>query len=492
MPEAIPLEAESPGDASKRKVVDFGTALLAAALLLAAGTRAAFMSQPMRFDEATTYNHYVARAPEKLFHYTAPNNHVFHTLLVWLVTNGLGDAPWVIRLPAFAFGVACVPLVFILSRSLGGSSAGGLAAIATAVYPFLIGFSTNARGYTMICCCTLGLAILIDRQLKKGSHPLKWLAVLSALGMWVNPAMLYPLAGLGVWYAVGLICQREPPAKLLLEHLLPWCLLTASGTLVLYTPTLMYEGGWHDLVDNRYVQPFAPSVFFAELDDHAYDVGRRFIRDLPLPVVMVLGGLFCCGTLRLSLNRDSSGSCFVPAMLCGVCALFSAKQSIPFARNWIFLIPLILVVADVGFGWLTAWMPRRVVHVLTVLLLVGAAFYANDLVRRNAIAEYYDTGRLPRTEEVLEYLQSHLRSGDVVVAQVPHDEQLAYYLARAGLDVSVSRTIRPRQRCFVVTRDQQGYDTNVAGLRQVLAVERTSIFVNFPASTEADADGDND
>ncbi len=74
--------------------------------VIALAIRLAHVRQTMRHDEAYTFLHY-AKAPlaSALSDYTYPNNHIFHTLLVWISTRLFGPSEVAIRLPAFIFGL---------------------------------------------------------------------------------------------------------------------------------------------------------------------------------------------------------------------------------------------------------------------------------------------------------------------------------------------------------------------------------------------------
>src|SRR5678816_637484 len=60
-------------------------------LFLALAIRLYYLYQPIRYDEATTFLYFAVRPlPAAISDYSFPNNHIFHTLLVWLVTRILG------------------------------------------------------------------------------------------------------------------------------------------------------------------------------------------------------------------------------------------------------------------------------------------------------------------------------------------------------------------------------------------------------------------
>ena len=131
---------------------------LLTATLLAGAARAFFMFQPMRLDEAYTFLYYlnVGRDP---FYYNVPNNHVFHTLLAKIAVLIGGMEPLVIRFPAFVAGVLCIPVIYFVAKSFNKKT-GLLAALGMAVFPYMILYSTMARGYSLIVLLTL-LLILV-------------------------------------------------------------------------------------------------------------------------------------------------------------------------------------------------------------------------------------------------------------------------------------------------------------------------------------------
>ena len=112
--------------------------------------------QPIRYDEAATWIDYASQPlAQALSDYRFPNNHLFHTLLVHVSAALFGDSPWALRIPAFVAGVLVVPLVWAVGRALYSQSAGLISAALAATSASLTLYSTNARGYTMLCCLTL-------------------------------------------------------------------------------------------------------------------------------------------------------------------------------------------------------------------------------------------------------------------------------------------------------------------------------------------------
>lgn len=88
-----------------------------------------------------------------------------------------------IRLPAFIAGVLVVPASYLAARVLYNKRAALLAAALVASSSYLVEYSANARGYSMICLFFMLLPALAAYIIRTWS-PGVWLpfAVLSVMG----------------------------------------------------------------------------------------------------------------------------------------------------------------------------------------------------------------------------------------------------------------------------------------------------------------------
>ena len=126
----------------------------------------------MRYDESVTFVHYASRPWYiALTNYTAPNNHVFHSLLVHASTWIFGGAPWAIRLPALIAGILLVPASYVAARALVREARGALAASLVAGSSMLVEYSTNARGYTILALVFVLLLALATHLPRAGIPP---------------------------------------------------------------------------------------------------------------------------------------------------------------------------------------------------------------------------------------------------------------------------------------------------------------------------------
>ena len=424
---------------------------------LAVGVRVPFMTQPVRYDEAFTLMHYVV-PPGELTHYTMVNQHLLHTLAVWASTASFGFGLPALRLPAMLAGVAAVPLAWRVARRLTGPApgwldgrGGWLAAAGVAVHPFLVLFSTNARGYTLMVVATLTMTLAVESTLRRRGRGWGWVAVWCSLGLWTVPVMALPAAGLLTWWAVERLARGRTVGGVVASEILPMGLAIAAMTSLAYAPTLMREGGWEDVFDNRIVRSRSAEQFYHDLPDKAAQAYRHLMRDVPGAVRIGWGGLLLAGTLSSVLaagRRRSAAAWFVPMVTLGVAGLFLIKQSFPFNRNWIFVIPWALIVADVGLTHLIGWTRRAIRRQLfghpmgsfaaPVVIVAVATAAGWRLVRENTIAAYNDTGTFRQAERVADWL-SHRVGDDAIVSRVPLIEPLRYQMWRRGREVTVMR-----------------------------------------------------
>ena len=151
-------------ESTRQHLIQLPTAtkyLFAAIIISAVYLRLAAISLPIRSDEAWTYLNYIVQPVLWIIaEYTSPNNHILHTLSAKLSISLFGDSAFTMRLPALIAGLIAIPLAYRLFNRLAGEAVALLAATTCAVWPMLVDYSANARGYSMVVAGTLTLAIL--------------------------------------------------------------------------------------------------------------------------------------------------------------------------------------------------------------------------------------------------------------------------------------------------------------------------------------------
>lgn len=104
--------------------------------------------------------------PENLSEFRGDNKHPLYALLAHACIAVFGESPWSIRLPAMAFGVAAVPMLYRLARPLVGTREAVTSALLLAVSYHHVWFSQSARGYSALLFFALWTTHLLFRALR--------------------------------------------------------------------------------------------------------------------------------------------------------------------------------------------------------------------------------------------------------------------------------------------------------------------------------------
>ena len=410
--------------------------VLALITLLAAATRGLYLSQPMLHDEAYTFIAFASRPLlAAISDYALPNNHIFHTLLVYLAYHLLGNQPWIIRLPAFVAGIAIVPLAYAAGAIFYNRKAGLLSAGIVAAAPLLIDYSANARGYTLVCALTLCAAALAA-YVKDHRNRIAWslLALTCALGFYTIPIMLYPAGMLVVWLALSGLFKdiAQDYRRAFWGYLLGACLLLVGLTALLYTPVFI-RSGIGAVVNNSYVRPDDPATLAEQVESRVASTAEQWTSGAPWG----MGALSLLGfAASLALHRRISRP-KVPlqaAALLWIGIALIVQRVAPLARVWMFLLPLFITWASAGLIGLAGLILPGRLHaagrwgVFTIAVLLPAAALAA------AIPGTASMRGAPGAEEgVALYLQAHIQPGDRVAVQSPVSTPLEYYFLEYGL-----------------------------------------------------------
>lgn len=436
---------------------------LAAVTALAVAVRLPDLSQPMRYDEAATWIDYASRPlPLALSDYRFPNNHLFHTLLLHVTARVAGSEPWVLRLPAFSAGVLLVPLVWAVGRALHGpATAVGAAAFAAASTSLAL-YSTSARGYTILGCLTLLLALLAVRQLRNPDVA-GWLAlaVVTALGAWTIPTMLYPAGGIALWMYLEARAGDAALAPRQMASALRWtAVATAALAAVLYLPVVA-RTGIALVIGNRFVRPQRRSAFFSQLPEFVRDMAADWSRGWPAWLALLLA----LGAVVALVAPRRTGRHRVPlfgAVLLFAIAFLLLNGRVPYERVWLYMLPFALVTAVAGLAWpVTAALgsigPRRGTFGASVLFGALALVAAHHMRAHDAVRRADDTGVLRDGASIAALLADSVRAGDRVIAPAPSDLPLAYHLRARGGDPRMLRATPDSARSlWVVVNDAAG------------------------------------
>ena len=181
-PIAHSLAAEpGPGDADGARPAGIGRVEAATAvcvLTVFAALAARNLDLPVRGDEARTFLWFTAGSIwTTLSDYSAPNNHVLHSLAVQAARRLLGDDPAALRTPAFLAACLTLPAMWWFVRREFGRLAAAFATTLVGTSPLFIEYATNARGYTLTGLAFMVLLLCGQGIVRRPEDHVRWGAV---------------------------------------------------------------------------------------------------------------------------------------------------------------------------------------------------------------------------------------------------------------------------------------------------------------------------
>lgn len=423
---------------------------LAAAALLGLVLRLPGITRSLGHDEVYTWVIFASRpAADILTSYDLPNNHILHTLCVRLAAALLGEAEWVLRLPALLAGVLALPLLYALARRLTGAHGCALwSTLLLAVSSVHVGFSQQARGYTLLTLWALvyaGSLLSAVEQLRADADPpdrewLPWVvsAVSGGLAVLTLPSAAF-LVGAGALTAAGLIRLDLPRRRWLRSRA---NLLLATGAvfgvvLLVYLPHL----------DDLYVhaERFGVPLTIHTWPGFAAEVWRG-VGPVRWPLAFALAT--AAGAARLVAQRRSAGL-YLLGLLVFPLVLSLGVSTGGQPRVYVFLLPLVCIALGVlaegaqrgvAAVWHHRWNRAVTATLLSALLLVGFRSTA-DLIPPETGDR--DTGR---------WIAAHTRPGDVVVVPYILDSAVGYYARGATVQRVRQAVAGGLRRLYLVTR----------------------------------------
>ena len=398
-------------------------AVLAAILLLGAAARLAWITSPIRLDEAISFMNFSRLGVVYSATHYHTNSHTLNSLLMVLSTSLFGESEAVLRLPAFICGLAIIPLTFWVVRRVAGAPAALLSAALVAAAPGMVEFGFLARGYSIQVMLVLLLLLAVRRlALRGGAWAALGTAVLPAVLMYTMLSSLYPVAMLATWGIWRAWRERGTRAA----RLVCAAFATSVGIAgILFAPMLLVSG-LAAITDNYYVQPQPLGVVMDRFPASLTATWQGWWRGLPAWLPLLTVPPFVAGLLRL---RDRLPWWTVVTVLP---ALLLLQRVVPYPRTWLFLLPLYLGTAAAGAVWLAArGSPGRGRTGLAALLIALAGALWSPV--NAAIETSPESSGWPDDREVAAALSAQgLSMSDRVVSNSVYS-RLHYYFRRHGL-----------------------------------------------------------
>ena len=177
--------------------------------------------------------------------YDDTNNHVLHTLLVWVAHQFGGWNRIALRMPAFLSFCLLLPALWWFVRREYGPTAALFATAFASTSPFFVNLATNARGYTLIMLLFV-VALLCGQVLVRSpDRKALWAAWAGALalGFYTVPLMAFSAATAVAWMLIAR-WRRYGGTGLpsFTAKTAAWSVVALAGTAALYLPVFLAGG----------------------------------------------------------------------------------------------------------------------------------------------------------------------------------------------------------------------------------------------------------
>ena len=394
-----------------------------------------YLFQPMRFDEALSFISYSSKPLFfSLSYYPEPNNHLFNTFLVHILYLLLGNHPWVIRLPAFFAGICIIPVSYIVSRIFYNKGAAIMATGLVSSSSILIEYSTNGRGYTLICLFFL-IMVSLTAYLRQERNLAVWLifCVITSLGFYTIPIMLYPFMTVMFWLTLCYIYDNKLGINNI-RDIIGFTILTFILTIILYIPVIVVNG-IDAIIGNIYVKSMDLSFIIKTLPDSLIELVNLWIRDLPIFIIfLLLIGLFSF-IIFYKKYINYPLLLFISTIACLFFAFF-VQRVIPFNRIWMFLLPLYFSFSALGLSYVVVKITKRREKVISILLAMLFCSGVYFVILNKSILYSKETGTLKEAESITLFLKDRLNSGDSIIASCPSTYIIFYYFNYYGMPLN--------------------------------------------------------
>jgi hypothetical protein len=382
-------------------------AAVAALTLLGLGLRVAGMGESLLGDELFTHEIVRGNSLGEVVDLVQTDLEItppLYFLLAWAAAQ-LGDAAWLLRLPALIAGTALIPLVYIVGRRIVSHPAALFASALAALSPFMTFYSTEARAYALMTLLVLASSWALLQALEdRGRGWWAAYAVASAAAMYSHYTAALVLAPQAAW---ALWTHREHWRGLLAAN------AAAALAFLPWLPSLSDDTG---AVAQRVIGAFEPFGFDAlQRSLTRATVGAPFmsVHDLPGRIALVLlavAALVAVGGLlarRAGPWRAWAHPGLLLAMALGApvgAAVYSALgDDIYIARNMAVSLPGIWLLA----GALVTGLPRRVAVAAGGLVLLVFAI--------GAVKTLDDDSQRPAYRDIAAFIDADARPGDAVL-----------------------------------------------------------------------------
>ena len=448
---------------TKASIVNQGwltNSALAGIVFVALILRLKNLNLPLSHDEAYMYNAFASRSFWHIVtNYHLPNNHVLLSIIIKIVTGVFGNHVWTLRLPTIIAGVLMVPASYYFGKRFYSVETGLLSSILVAVFPILVQYSVLARGYAIIALSTLLIFTLTD-YVRVNKNRFVWLliVVLSALGFFTIPIMLFPWGALYIWLIVSYIFKDTRSYKAEFDFLKYWVssgIITAVITVLLYTPIIIYS--YNRFFGNGFIAPLEWDILLVTIWTRLRNTWIEWTEFIPVWISFlgILGFL-----ISLVFHKKFSRQKFSPqlAFFIWIAAMLIVRRPDMLPRFWLFLTAPILVWSAAGIVEPLKRIPlnigkdRNLAQVF-IALIFTFVFVQSILTIPTLPARWTEKDDM---EKATLYLKDYVHQDDLVTASTARLPAMRYYFHYYDLPGGLIRESGEFQRAFIIVDSEKG------------------------------------
>lgn len=343
----VPKTKPTAGESASRPISAWQWFLLAAGGPIA--LCAARLNGDLWHDEIYTLVMFAAAGPAKIVtDYSAPNNHVLYSLVVWVVQE-FSTTNFALRLPSLAFSVGTLAMTFRAAWRLGDQTLAILATLCLGLNQMFLNHAVQVRGYPLAMFLFAWLVNLaIPGRGESHMSRVFQIALVGAAFLYVMPSDLLffaPLAAFAlVWQAAAakkIAVGEEPTERAANRRALGAAAAAWAAALVL--AALCYAPIAGRVLEHRGPRtPFSLGAILFAAETFLKPATRDFVYLWPIFAI----GLIVWLVRRLRGRETGSPAALVLALtlILAAIVLTAALGVSPFPRNFTPLLPLLAMI----------------------------------------------------------------------------------------------------------------------------------------------------
>jgi hypothetical protein len=275
------------------------------------------------------------------------------------------------------------------------------------------------------------LIFSLGTYLKQNINSAAWLlfAVLSALGFYTIPVMLYPFGIVVTWLFLEIVFENINLSRpQLLKKLIVSTVIVTLLTFMLYSPVFVVSG-LESVVANRFVTAQSWPHFCERLPGFVQSLWHGWNDHVPVVMrfLLVLGFL---SSLFFHRRLATYRIPIILAVMIWLIVVLAIHPVIRYTRVWLFLLPLYIILASTGISHFFTPIKSKIADhassVFSILAVTLSLWLGLNVVATRSV--YWNMKwSPPEAEPITIFLQGYLKPGDAVLCHSHLDVPLAYY-----------------------------------------------------------------